>query len=408
MPSSARPSRSGWFINDISRPILAVSWLLSVFCLVLVSGCGGGPPRRTPVAQPAALLDARAALEQGQIAHARHVFSSLESPERPLSLRGMARIGLGRCAIAENDLDGAIRHLDVARKLLPGGSQNGRARLYLGEAQLRSGAINTGLNHLENAFESLRETDDRRRAAFLITRTLDHIGDTVPALYRTAAGTYSYPEYSSIWIRQQPVPPAIVAVPHPPKGVVPVEKLSALPRLMIHKRSSWKARPVITRWVAPMSRPTRITVHHTADQPTIATLGIREPEVYLRRIQKYCTSSLEWGDIGYHYLISSDGRIWEGRPLKYQGAHAGNHSLNRGNIGVALIGNFDQDRPSSSQVRSLGSLLNALSSVHDIRSDRIYGHQDLRDTGCPGVHLQAVLSRLVSQLNRTSTARKSR
>ena len=157
-----------------------------------------------------------------------------------------------------------------------------------------------------------------------------------------------------------------------------------------------------------MSRPTRITVHHTADQPAIAALGIREPKAYLRRIQDYCTGSLKWGDIGYHYLISSDGRIWEGRPLKYQGAHAGNNSLNRGNIGIALIGNFDEDRPSSSQVKSLGSLLSALTSVHGIGSNRIYGHQDLRDTGCPGTHLQAVLSRLVSKLNRISTARKTR
>ncbi len=405
MHRSGHPGRSGRFGNRVSGAILAISALLSVSCMVLVSGCGGTPPRRTPLPQPTALLDARGALEQGKIVRARQIFSSLESPERPLSLRGMARIGLGRCAIAEGDLDEAIRHLGVARKLLPSGSQHARVRLYLGEAQLRAGAINSGLNHLETAFPSLVDADDRSRAAFLITGTLDQLGDAVPALYRTAAGGHSYPEYSSIWRRTRPAPPTVVAVPtvQPPVQIRPTH-----PRLKIHQRNSWNARPVRTRSVVPMSRPTRITVHHTADQPAIAALGIREPKAYLRRIQDYCTGSLKWGDIGYHYLISSDGRIWEGRPLKYQGAHAGNNSLNRGNIGIALIGNFDLDRPSSSQVKSLGSLLSALSTVHGIASSRIYGHQDLRDTGCPGTHLQAVLSRLVAKLNRTSTARKTR
>jgi hypothetical protein len=125
-------------------------------------------------------------------------------------LRGLARIGLGRCAIAEGDLDEAIRHFGVARKLLPSGSQHARVRLYLGEAQLRAGAINSGLNQLETAFPSLVDADDRSRAAFLITGTLDQLGDAVPALYRTAAGGHSYPEYSSIWRRTRPAPPTVV------------------------------------------------------------------------------------------------------------------------------------------------------------------------------------------------------
>ncbi len=382
-------------------------WLCTL--LLVIAGCGGSPERRSAAPLPTLLIEARGALERGDVVQARRIFASLESPEQPASLRGMARLGLGRCALASGNTTEAIRHLEVARKILDSGAQRARALLYLGEAQLRSGATNTGLNHLENAYTALSDAEDRSRAAYLITNSLDHLGDPVPALYRNAAGNHDFPEYSSIWLK-----PAVISIVEepvkPPPTVKPaVTRLTPPPRIRIQQRTSWNARPVRTGAVQPMSRPDRITVHHTADQPAIASIGLRNPQEYLQRIQQYCQSpNLKWGDIGYHYLISSDGRIWEGRPIRYQGAHAGNNSLNRGNIGIALIGNFDEKRPSSKQVESLGSLLGALSSLHKIRPTRIYSHKDLRDTGCPGKHLQSILSTLVANLNRSDQARRAR
>jgi tetratricopeptide (TPR) repeat protein len=388
-------------------PLVQISLLFSLLISVLIiSGCGQTPPPRTISRTPAALVQAHSALEAGNIERARSIFASWESPEKAASVRGMARIGLGRCALASGQIEAAIRHLDMARKLLGPGTQLARAHLYLGEALLRSGSTNSGLNQLEKAYPSLLDADNRRRAAYLITRTLDQLGEAVPALYRNAAGNASFPEYTSIWLRD--VTPGPTVVETAPTVVPRVTVRNAPKRIQVHKRSSWQASPPRTRRVVPMTRPSRITVHHTADQPAIASLGIRDPEQYLRRIQDYCTGSLNWGDIGYHYLISADGRIWEGRSIQYQGAHAGNNSLNRGNIGIALIGNFDRDRPTSSQVESLGSLLGALASVHEIRPSRIYGHKDLRDTGCPGKHLQSILARLVDRLNRSGQARGTR
>ena len=94
--------------------------------------------------------------------------------------------------------------------------------------------------------------------------------------------------------------------------------------------------------------------------------------------------------------------------MRYQGAHAGNNSLNRGNIGVALMGNFDKNRPSSKQLRSLQLLLGALCSRYKISPDSIAGHQELRETNCPGRHLQSALNRMIKDLARSTTRSRTR
>ena len=92
--------------------------------------------------------------------------------------------------------------------------------------------------------------------------------------------------------------------------------------------------------------------------------------------------------------------------MKYQGAHAGNPTLNRGNIGVALIGNFDRNKPSTAQVRSLQNLLASLCDLYRIEPSKIFGHGDLKTTGCPGKHLSSILRELVRKLENSNWARR--
>ncbi|MEE2882572.1 MAG: N-acetylmuramoyl-L-alanine amidase [Planctomycetota bacterium] len=385
--------------------------LAAIFILATVlisSGCGGGAPERKDESLPVALHHAQLAFDRGELDRSKLIFSSLASPEQSLTTRGLARLGLGRCALKEGQLSQACRQLELSRKLLSPGPNHARALLYLGEAQLRSGATNSGLNQLERAYSTLAANDEKSRAAFLITRTLDHLGQPVAALYRNASQQSSYPEYSSIWIREVKLDTATARNEEKPTPVVRSTRIKNPNVIRIQKRNTWKARPVRNGAVVPMTRPFRITVHNTADQPAIELLGEQSPARYLRRIQDYCTGTLKWGDIGYHYLISSDGRVWEGRSMRYQGAHAGNNSLNRGNIGIALIGNYDRNRPSTHQLKSLRTLLAALCNLHDIAPDAIAGHQELRDTTCPGRHLQSALNRMVKDLAQSSIRTRSR
>lgn len=159
--------------------------------------------------------------------------------------------------------------------------------------------------------------------------------------------------------------------------------------------------PVIARatWGALAAKPalmdknvdgyTRITVHHSADANPVDLDGsaARTYEA-ARDIQRAHMNGKEthYGDIGYHFLIDPSGRVLEGRKLVWQGAHAKGDNNVR-NVGVCLIGNFDEDKPTQAALNSLRTLLEDLRRTYDIDRQMVYGHRDLRGTRCPGENL---------------------
>ena len=93
--------------------------------------------------------------------------------------------------------------------------------------------------------------------------------------------------------------------------------------------------------------------------------------------------------------IDPTGKVWQGRSLDWQGAHAYGAN-NVGNIGICLLGNFVQERPDPRALHSLEELIDALCARHGISRSRIYGHRQLHPTQCPGDPLMAWVSRYAS------------
>ena len=138
----------------------------------------------------------------------------------------------------------------------------------------------------------------------------------------------------------------------------------------------------------------RITIHHSA-RPT-SELGRQDlPSVAdaVRRIQKFHIDDNGWGDIGYHYLIDPQGRILEGRKSAFQGAHAGSNQANRNNVGICLLGHFDQERPTPAALASLQGLIDSIRKRAGIPRTQVYSHQDFKETECPGRFLETWLER---------------
>ena len=71
--------------------------------------------------------------------------------------------------------------------------------------------------------------------------------------------------------------------------------------------------------------------------------------------------------------------------LRYQGAHC--RSNNEHNIGVMCLGNFNMQQPTQQQLASLAKLTGVLTTSYRIPANRVYGHQELRSTACPGRNL---------------------
>lgn len=161
-------------------------------------------------------------------------------------------------------------------------------------------------------------------------------------------------------------------------------------------RSEWRAEPIRGNH-DPMATPYRITVHHTAEPLQSEALADSCAEV--RHIQGMHLQQ-GWADVGYHFLIDRAGRVIEGRALTAQGAHAGNSETNRGNIGIALLGNFvpqpergaeyaRAQAPSGPQMAALDRLVDALAARYGIAAREIWAHDHFRETECPGPQLRA-------------------
>lgn len=80
-----------------------------------------------------------------------------------------------------------------------------------------------------------------------------------------------------------------------------------------------------------------------------------ENTLLVRLIQTFHIESRKWADIGYNFLIGSDGLIYEGRSWKLQGAHTKNY--NRFSIGISFIGCFLEHLPPKVSLRKAKDLI---------------------------------------------------
>lgn len=184
-------------------------------------------------------------------------------------------------------------------------------------------------------------------------------------------------------------------------------------------RVGWKANPL--RVGGPAHAPARITVHHTAghrsdtEEDSAKTVrGIQKLHMSYR-IDNMIVSKKEfirrknsgekayfvkpWRDIGYHFIIDGSGRVIQGRPTDLLASHVSN--ANRGNIGIALMGDFDKQKPTPEQVESLRRLSSFLAAKYGIdvmNAGAFNGHSHHNRTECPGESLRILLDALRAEI----------
>lgn len=161
-------------------------------------------------------------------------------------------------------------------------------------------------------------------------------------------------------------------------------------RLAFYPHSAWTRVAPIGARLDPAEPYYRITVHHEGNK---VNYDRSLPDVARDlRLDQAAHRRLGYGDIGYHFMIDYAGRVWEGRSLKYQGAHVS--SRNPGNIGIVLLGNFEIQKPSDAQKAALVKLVAECRRFYGISGRRVYGHRNLDSTLCPGRNLYTFLPTL--------------
>lgn len=133
-----------------------------------------------------------------------------------------------------------------------------------------------------------------------------------------------------------------------------------------------------------------IIVHHTGIPDTSAYEGIAT----IHGIQHYHMHTKHWLDIGYHFLIGPEGKIYRGRPENVSGAHC---VPNTGKLGISVIGNFEVEEISTEARTSLTALLKYLCPAHNVPRERVFGHRDFATTDCPGGNLYELLPQIIEE-----------
>ena len=168
------------------------------------------------------------------------------------------------------------------------------------------------------------------------------------------------------------------------KRPLPLVNLDFLPsRLGLRRRSCWTD-AVPNAWQIREAKPfARITIHHQG----AGEAKSRHENSVVADIDAIFGGHrrIGYADIGYHFVIDYDGRVWEGRSLAYAGAHVA--SQNDDNIGILALGNYNRQKPSAATVASLKGLVTALQQHYSIKPDQLFGHRELGASDCPGKHL---------------------
>ena len=113
-----------------------------------------------------------------------------------------------------------------------------------------------------------------------------------------------------------------------------------------------------------------IVLHHSASGNNLTPDDIHKEHL-----------ALGWAGIGYHFVITPDGKVYTGRPITAVGSNV--EMQNTHIIGICFIGNFDINKniPTDAQIQSGKALINYLFAI---KKFAVKGHRDLMATACPG------------------------
>lgn len=118
-----------------------------------------------------------------------------------------------------------------------------------------------------------------------------------------------------------------------------------------------------------LSKIKYIMIHHTA-----------HPTWNIYDVHNFHQHTNGWIGIGYNFFINPDGTVFEGRGLN---VGAGATGYNYNSIHVCFAGNFENQKPSETQLENGKKLIEYLLTL--VPSDvQIIGHKDIGRTACPG------------------------
>lgn len=154
------------------------------------------------------------------------------------------------------------------------------------------------------------------------------------------------------------------------------------PPITVLSAESWNSQP--DPFPASYEHEPRIVLIHHAG---VHWKDDDDPVKKLQGLQAWGKRDRGWADVPYHFLIAPDGRIFEGRDMKYKPDTNTNFDTT-GYINVQLWGHLDEQPLPDAQLEATVRLTAQLAEQLNMPTDQIVTHRDVApgQTSCPGDH----------------------
>ncbi|NXG18851.1 PGRP2 amidase, partial [Grallaria varia] len=157
-----------------------------------------------------------------------------------------------------------------------------------------------------------------------------------------------------------------------------VECPAVVPRCM------WGARPYRGTPRLLLALPLgAVYIHHTLE-PGTPCHSFGACARAMRHMQRFHQDTRGWDDIGYSFVVGSDGYVYEGRGWHWVGAHT--KGYNTQGFGLAFVGDFSATAPDAESLALVRDQLLpcAVRAGHVRHNYTVRGHRQLGTTDCPG------------------------
>ncbi|NXP55552.1 PGRP2 amidase, partial [Heliornis fulica] len=148
-------------------------------------------------------------------------------------------------------------------------------------------------------------------------------------------------------------------------------------------RCMWGARPYrgAPRWLTlPLGS---VYIHHTFI-PSVPCRSFAACARAMRSMQRFHQDTRGWDDIGYSFVVGSDGYLYQGRGWHWVGAHT--KGYNSKGFGVGYVGDFSTILPDPDAIALVRDELLpcAVKTGRLHRNYTLRGHRQMGHTDCPG------------------------
>lgn len=135
-----------------------------------------------------------------------------------------------------------------------------------------------------------------------------------------------------------------------------------------------------------------VVVHHFASPDIPCGATIAEEAKAIRGVEAHHAGK-GWAGIGYNFVITQSGHIYEGRGWGRIGSHA--KGRNSTSVGVCFAIDGDAHDLTPAAIKAFRDLVDAGVGTGEIAPDhKIVGHRDVWATACPGDRIYAQLPEL--------------